>query len=421
MAIRGRTTTWLRALLVLTTLALVVAAQPSFQPTDAVASSPPTVAGCPTLPADNVWNARVDQLPVHPRSNDYLTSIGLSTGLKADFGSGLWNGAPIGIPYVTVPGSQPRVPVTFDYWDESDPGPYPIPPNPPIEGGPSSTGDRHILMVDRDNCVLYELYSAYPNGDGSWRAGSGAIYPLGSNALRPSGWTSADAAGLPILPGLARYDEIASGEIAHALRFTASITQRAYVWPARHYASSNTSQTVPPMGIRVRLKANYDISGFSPTNQIILSALKTYGMILADNGSNWFISGQPDSRWNDTELRALSNVRGSAFEVVDQSSLIVDPNSGQARPFGPGATQTPSRTPTATATRTATPAQTNTAVPTVTFTATRTATTPPTTTAAPSLTATATLTATSTTAATNTAEATSTRTATPTPRRGKKH
>jgi hypothetical protein len=325
------------------------------------ASTPPTIAGCPALPANNIWNARVDQLPVHPRSADYIASIGLNTGLKADFGAGVWNGGPIGIPYTPVPATQPKVAVTFDYADESDPGPYPIPPNPPIEGGPNSTGDRHVLVVDQGNCVLYELFSAYPNGDGTWHAGSGAIFPLTSNALRPAGWTSADAAGLPILTGLARYDEVASGEINHALRFTASTTQRAYLWPARHYASSNTNPSVPPMGIRVRLKSNVDISGFSPANRVILQALKTYGMFLADNGSNWFISGVPDSRWNDDDLRALRFVLGSSFEVVDESSLMIDVNSGQAAQPG-GATNTPtsppSAVPSATHTRTATPTRT---------------------------------------------------------------
>jgi hypothetical protein len=408
----------LAALLAIT--AIVVPAATSFQPGDVAASTPPTVAGCPTLPDTNVWNARVDQLPVHPSSNAYLNNIGLTTGLKADFGSGIWNGAPIGIPYVTVPGTQPRVPVSFDYWDESDPGSYPIPPNPPIEGGPSSTGDRHILMVDKDQCVLYELYSAYPNADGSWHAGSGAIYPLNSNALRPAGWTSADAAGLPILPGLARYDEIATGEISHALRFTASVTQRAYLWPARHFASSNTDTSYPPMGMRVRLKANYDISGFSSTNQKILRALKSYGMILADNGSNWFISGVPDSGWDDTDLRALHNVLGSAFEVVDEWALMMNLDSGEARPFAPAGTPTLTTTPTRTATQppsatrtpTVTPAASSTAVPSATATntavPTATVTRTPTSSATPSATA---------APATNTP----TPTPTPTPRKGKRH
>jgi hypothetical protein len=251
--------------------------------------------------------------------------------VHADFGSGTWDGGPIGIPYVDVPGSQPKVAVTFDYDDESDPGPYPIPPGAPIEGGPSSDGDRHVLVLDRDNCILYELYHAFPQPDGSWDAGSGAIFDLGSHALRPAGWTSADAAGLPILPGLVRYDEVAAGEIRHALRFTAPQTRRAYVWPARHYASSLTGMQYPPMGQRFRLRADFDISGFSDEVQVILQALKRYGMILADNGSPWFISGAPDGGWDDDALHDLHQVHGSDFEAVDVSSLMVDPDSGQVR------------------------------------------------------------------------------------------
>jgi hypothetical protein len=263
-------------------------------------------------------------------SASYIASIGTSVGVHPDFGT-VWDGAPNGIPFVVVPGTQPRVPVSFTYADESDPGPYPIPTTAPIEGGPNGSGDRHVLVVDRTACTLYELFSAYPRADGSWTAGSGAVYPLNSNALRPTGWTSADAAGLPILPGLVRYDEVAAGRIAHALRFTAAVTQRAYVWPARHFASSNTSTAVPPMGTRVRLKASVNISSFSPANQVILQALKTYGMFLADNGSNWFVSGAPDSRWNDSDLSSLRQIVGSNFEVVDESSLMVSPDSGQAR------------------------------------------------------------------------------------------
>jgi hypothetical protein len=211
--------------------------------------------------------------------------------------------------------------VTFDYAGESDAGPYPIPPNPPIEGGASSTGDRHVLIIDRDNWKLYELYAAYPNGS-AWKAGSGAIFDLKSNALRPAGWTSADAAGLPIFPGLVRYDEVVGRKaITHALRFTVQRTRRAYVAPARHWASSDTSASLPPMGMRVRLKASYDISGFPANVQVILKALKTYGMMVADNGSNWFISGAPDSRWNDDEMNTLKTVPGSAFEVVKMGTI----------------------------------------------------------------------------------------------------
>jgi hypothetical protein len=291
----------------------------------------PSLGGCPAFPVDNVWNARVDRLPVHAHSADYIATIGPNVGLHPDFGSGTWDGGPIGIPFATVAGSQPGVPVSFEYADESDPGPYPIPTDAPIEGGPASTGDRHVLVVDRDRCRLYELYAAYPQPDGSWRAGSGAVFDLRSNALRPATWTSADAAGLPILPGLVRYEEVVAGAVRHALRFTASRTQRAFVWPARHQASSSTDPTRPPMGQRFRLKAGFNVSSFPARVQVILDALKTYGLILADNGSDWFISGVPDERWDNDELRALSQVHGRDFEAVNVSSLMVDPNSGQAR------------------------------------------------------------------------------------------
>ncbi len=291
----------------------------------------PQVAGCDVFPADNVWNTPIDTLPVDANSDAYVATIGAGEYLHADFGSGTWDGGPIGIPYIDVPGTLPRVTVTFDYDDESDPGPYPIPPDAPIEGGPDSGGDRHVLVVDRDNCILYELYAAYPQPDGSWDAGSGAIFDLNSHALRPDGWTSADAAGLPILPGLIRYDEVTAGEIQHAIRFTVEETRRDYVWPARHYASPHTEMQYPPMGQRFRLRADFDVSGFSPDAQVILQALKTYGMILADNGSPWFISGVPDERWDNDVLHELHQVHGSDFEAVDESSLMIDPDSGQVR------------------------------------------------------------------------------------------
>jgi hypothetical protein len=300
----------------------------------ALAQAAPSISGCPVLPPNNIWNTPIDQLPVDPNSSQYITSMGASTGVHPDFGSGTWDGGPIGIPYNIVPGTQPKVRVTFDYSDESDPGPYPIPPGAAIEGGNNSTGDRHILVVDKDNCILYETWSTYPQSDGSWQAGSGAIFDLRSNALRPSGWTSSDAAGLPVLPGLVRYDEVASGEIQHALRFTTPKTRKAYIWPGRHYASSITSLSYPPMGQRFRLKANFDISRFSSQTQVILRALKKYGMILADNGSAWFISGAPDSRWNDSVLSELGQVKGSNFEAVDESSLMVNSNSGEAKQIG---------------------------------------------------------------------------------------
>jgi hypothetical protein len=291
----------------------------------------PQLAGCPVLPANNVWNTRVDNLPVDPNSNRYIQHMSPNNTLHADFGT-TWEGVPIGIPFIVVNGSQPKVPVSFDYTDESDPGPYPIPPDAPIEGGSSSSGDRHVLAVEKDHCMLYELYAAYPQSDNSWQAGSGAVYDLRSNLLRPSTWTSADAAGLPIFPGLARFDEFYAGQILHALRFTANTTRNAFIWPARHQASHNASLDYPPMGQRFRLKASFDASGFSVQDMIFVRTLKTYGLILADNGSDWYISGAPDPRWSDEQLHDLfGRIRGSDFEAVDESSLIVDINSGQAR------------------------------------------------------------------------------------------
>jgi len=292
----------------------------------------PTLNGCPVFPADHIWNAPVDTLPLDPNSDAYVNTIGASKYLHPDFGAGTWVGFPIGIPYVTVPGTQAKVNVIFGYDDESDPGPYPIPPNPPIEGNPDGDGDRHILILERDNCILYELYAAHLE-NGAWYAGSGAIFDLKDYALRPDGWTSADAAGLPILPGLVRYDEVASGEIKHAIRFTVPQTRKDYVWPARHYASSYTETRYPPMGQRFRLKASFDISHFSSEVQVILQAMKTYGIILADNGSAWYISGVPDERWdNDTLVSEFHSINGSNFEAVDVSSLMLDPDSGQVTP-----------------------------------------------------------------------------------------
>jgi len=291
------------------------------------------LGGCPVFPANNIWNRRVDALSVDARSDAYVTNIGTSAGMHPDFGSGLWDGGPIGIPFVVVPAGQPFVPISFIwYGDESDPGPDPIPADAPVEGGSDSTGDRHVLVVDSGNCTLYELYYAWPQTDGSWQAGSGANFALTSNSLRPAGWTSADAAGLPIFPGLVRYDEVASGAINHALRFTVVQTRKAYLWPARHYASSSTDLNRPPMGQRFRLKAGFDMSRFSAANQVILTALKQYGMILADNGSNWYLSGAPDERWDNDDLHNLqTGVHGSDFEAVDESGLMIDADSAQAR------------------------------------------------------------------------------------------
>jgi hypothetical protein len=305
----------------------------TFTATTPTASGGPRIGACPVFPADNVWNRRVDTLPVDVSSSAYVNNIGATAGLHPDFGSGLWDGGPIGIPFVTVPGTQPFVPIDFIwYGDESDPGPYPVPPDASIEGGSASTGDRHVLVADTGNCLLYELYYAWPQAGGSWQAGSGAVFDLTSNAMRPAGWTSADAAGFAILPGLVRYDEVAAGAINHALRFTVPRTRQAYIWPARHYASSSTDATRPPMGQRFRLKVNFDISSFSPMNQVILTALKTYGMFVADNGSSWYLSGAPDERWDNDDLHNLqTRVHGSDFEAVDESSLMIDPNSAQAR------------------------------------------------------------------------------------------
>ncbi len=280
----------------------------------------PGAQRCPAFPPGNWWNQRVDGLPVAADSAAVVSSIGPAEHLHADFGSGLWDGGPIGIPITIVPGTQRKVKVAFAYADESDRVPYPIPPNVRIEGGPFSDGDRHALIVDRDRCRLYELFGLRREG-GRWAAGSGAVWDLRSNRLRPAGWTSADAAGLPIMPGLVRFDEVARGRIDHALRFTVSRTRRAYVWPARHFASSATEPALPPMGLRLRLKRDFDVSRFPRQARIVLQALKEYGMVVSDNGSDWYLSGAPDPRWRNDDLHALHRVPGSAFEVVDTTSL----------------------------------------------------------------------------------------------------
>ena len=276
----------------------------------------PEPAASPSLgrrvfPADNPWNTDVSAEPVDPNSATLIASCGVRN-LHPDFGS------IYGIPYVLAGSDTPMRPVSFDYADESDPGPYPIPDGAPIEGGPSSTGDRHVLVVDTSAWKLYELFDAHPlNGGTSWRAGSGAVFDLSSNALRPLYWTSADAAGLPIFPGLVRYDEaVTRGTIDHALRFTCPRTRRAFIAPARHFASSDTSSSLPPMGMRVRLEASYDVSTHPAEVQVILRAMKKYGMILADNGSGWYVTGAPDARWDDDRLGGLKRVPSSAFEVV---------------------------------------------------------------------------------------------------------
>jgi hypothetical protein len=269
------------------------------------------------FPDDNPWNKDISKDPVDPNSDKLVASIGLGTSLHPDYGR------EYGIPYVVVGGKQPRVPVTFEYANESDPGPYPVPADAPIEGGPKSDGDRHVLVIDRDNWILYELFSSYPqNGGKNWKAGSGAIFNLSSNKLRPAGWTSSDAAGLPVFPGLVRYDEVCVRKsIDHAIRFTCVKSRRAYVNPATHFASNSDDPNLPPMGMRVRLKASFDTSGFPPSAKVVLDALKKYGMILADNGSNWYITGSPDPRWNDDDVNTLKKVKGRDFEVVKMGPM----------------------------------------------------------------------------------------------------
>jgi hypothetical protein len=301
---------------------------PTIEATRAPTQTPtggPMIANCPMFPANNFWNARVDSLPTHPMSEAWIESIGRGEGFHMDFGSGEWDGGPIGIPFNIVTGSAvPAYEPEFYYPEESDPGPYPIPENPKREFG----SDHHILTVDTETCKLYEIYDAsFENGE--WSGGSGAIWDLNSNALRPDTWTSADAAGLPILPGLVRYDEIAAGEIRHALRFTAEETA-GYIWPARHQTDDPREGT-PPMGARFRLKADYDISGFPAEMQVLLQAMKAYGIVLADNGSNWYVSGAPDERWDNDMLHLLDVLTGDDLEAVDTSVFMLNIDSGEVK------------------------------------------------------------------------------------------
>jgi hypothetical protein len=283
--------------------------------------SAPVIGGCQVFPQNNAWNQDISGAPVHTNSANYMSkvaSLGGNQKLHADFGSD----PTYGIPFVVVPSTQPMVPITFNaYGDESDAGPYPVPANAPVEGGANSDGDRHVLVLQQGTCKLFELYRAFKTSTG-WSGDSGAVWNLNTGALRPAGWTSADAAGLPILPGLVRYDEVKSGKITHALRFTVSKTQKGYILPATHWASSSTDANLLPMGARLRLMANFDTSGYTGDAKVILEALKKYGMIVADNGSNYFISGATDSRWNDDDLNQLKNVPGSAFEVVNTGAIV---------------------------------------------------------------------------------------------------
>ncbi|MGH3055014.1 MAG: hypothetical protein ACRDL7_08570 [Gaiellaceae bacterium] len=276
----------------------------------------PAARRCPVFPKSNAWNQRVDKLPVASDSAKLISSIGLDSPVHADFGSGKWDGGPIGIPFDVVSRETPLRHVSFQYADESDRVRYPIPSRVHIEGGANATGDRHAILVDKSSCRLYELYDLRHTSRG-WTAGSGAAWSLRSNHLRPAGWTSADAAGLPIFAGLARWDEVKRGVIDHALRFTAAQTRRAYVYPARHYASSSSDPSLPPMGLRVRLKASVNIASFPRQARVVLRALQRYGMILADNGSDWFVTGAPDSRWDDELMHdEFARITGDDFEVV---------------------------------------------------------------------------------------------------------
>jgi hypothetical protein len=282
----------------------------------------PGAKRCPVFPKSSHWNRRVDKLPVLGNSAQIVNSIGRDDTAHADFGSGTYNGGPIGIPYRTVSRRTKRVPVSFDYADESNRGRYPIPRNVPIEGGRNAGGDRHVILVDRTRCRLYELFAAFPrNGGRSWHAGSGAIWNLRRNRMRPRGWTSADAAGLPILPGLARPEEVRKGKIDHALRITVPRSRRAFIYPARHLASDESDPNLPAMGQRLRLKRSFDVGRFPRQSRVVLRALKAYGAIVADNGAPWYISGVPSRRWNNDDLHSLGRLPGSAWEVVDSTRL----------------------------------------------------------------------------------------------------
>lgn len=288
-------------------------------------------ASCRWFPADSFYHADVRRLPRHARSGAYVRSIGAAGALKADFGSGTWQGRPIGIPITKVPKGTPKVEIAFTWPAESDKGPYPIPRNARVEGGRKSTGDRHVIAVDSNACRLYELYNARPRPDGTWKADSGVDFDLRSNRLRPAGWTSADAAGLSIGAPLVKYDEVERGRIDHVLRITVPRVRNAYVWPARHKVGTATAKTLPPMGTWLRLKPGVKISGYLREARVILQALKTHGAIIADLGSAWYISGTQDSRWNNDALRALGRVKGGDFEAVDPASLIVARDSAQVR------------------------------------------------------------------------------------------
>ncbi len=319
------------ALIGLTALAFITSACPA--PAATPGAPDPTAGNCPMMPADNYWHADVRGLPVHARSAAWVASLGSSKKFHTDFGSGTWEGAPIGIPYNVVGAGQPKVPISFYYPEDSDPGPYPLAYDAPVEGGAGSTGDRHVLTVDSSTCTLYEVFDARRGASptAAWTAGSGAVFDLNSNAMRPDTHTSADAAGLPILPGLVRYDEVAAGRIDHAIRFTANRTSTSYIWPAKHQAGSTSDPNVPPMGAWFRLRADYPTAGLSNEAKVIIEAMKTHGIILADNGTSFMLSGAPDERWNNPALTPIWNITGADIVAVDTTGLMVSPNSGQVR------------------------------------------------------------------------------------------
>jgi hypothetical protein len=328
----------MRLLAALAALTLAVA------PVTPAAGAPSLAAsGCPLFPADNVWHSDVSRLPVHPRSRAYLAAMGTGAGLHADFGSGSWDGGPIGIPYTVVPAGQPKVPVRFGYAAESDPGPYPLPPSAPVEGGPAADGDRHVLVVQAGSCKLYELFDAHREGAG-WRAGSGAVFDLRANRLRPAGWTSADAAGLPILAGLVRYEEVAAGRVDHAIRVTVDRSQAAYLWPARHQAGQ-ADPSLPPMGLRLRLRAGVAIAEFPYQARVVLQAMRTYGLVVADNGTSGMIGGVPHERWDNDALHQLGRITLADFEAVDTARLQISPASAAARGARPAAPSRPAAAP----------------------------------------------------------------------------
>ncbi|HXO67118.1 MAG TPA: hypothetical protein VN863_03895 [Candidatus Dormibacteraeota bacterium] len=299
----------------------------------ATVAAAPSIGGCPVFPANNVWNTDVSSLPVHPSSATWLGSMGgPSVRLHPDFGPS--GGFPYGIPFNVVDGTHPKINLAFDYSGESDHVSYPFGADTSIEGGPGAGGDRHAIMVDRTNCTLYELYNAHWGGAAGSTAGSGATWALGGNALRPATWTSADAAGLPIFPGLLRLEEVQAGVVQHAIRFTAQRTDRSFVWPARHQAGAAANPALPPMGARFRLRAGFDVSRFSASSQVVLNAMKHYGLLLADNGSNWYFQGAAENGWSDTMIGELKTVPAGQFDALDESSLMIDPNSAQARQPG---------------------------------------------------------------------------------------